>query len=84
MVEASERHAWPQTVAGGGEAGEGRPDRRNQMDLSADVMWSLGQGGRACNSAWTVEGQNRDPESQHQGQLGGNYPSTPVRCGACQ
>lgn len=40
MAGTFERHAWPQMVAGGGEAGEreGRPDRRNQLDLSVDMM----------------------------------------------
>ena len=50
--------------ADGGETRkrEGRPDRRNQLDLSADMMWSLRQGDRAVTLS---EEQNRGPESQH-------------------
>lgn len=61
------------------EAGEreGRPDRRNQLGLNADMMWSLRQGGRAVTS---VRIENKGPESQHWEHLGGNYPSTLIPC----
>jgi hypothetical protein len=65
--------------ADGGETRkrEGRPDRRNQLDLSADMMWSLRQGDRAVTLS---EEQNRGPESQHWEHLGENYPSTLTPC----
>lgn len=40
MAGTSEKHAWPQMVAGEGEAGEreGRRDRRNQLNLSVEMI----------------------------------------------
>lgn len=61
--------------ADGEETGKrkGRPDRRNQLDLSADMMWSLRQGSRAVTLS---EEQNRGPESQP--ALGTSWGKLPI------
>lgn len=59
----SERHAPSPTVASGGKDGEAV--KRNQLHLSADKMWSLGQEGRAATQYRQSGGESRGPESQH-------------------